>query len=123
MTAQERQEAVQEANRESCPVVHALDEIGETWRLNVLLALQDGELRFNELKRATEARSRTLSQTLDALLDAGLIVRRSEEADPIAVYYSLSEKGNALGTVFDDLEAWADEWLDGHWNAPPNGPR
>ena len=117
MAAEERREAIREANSGSCPVVHSLDVVGETWRLNVLLALQDGEMRFNELKRETNARSRTLSQTLETLLEHDLIARRSEKADPIAVYYSLTEKGAALEPVFDDLEAWADEWLEESWDS------
>ncbi|WP_256391949.1 winged helix-turn-helix transcriptional regulator [Natronoarchaeum rubrum] len=120
MAAEERKEAIQRANSTSCPIVHAVDIIGETWRLNVLLALQDGELRFNELKRETEARSRTLSQTLETLLENDLVERRSEEADPIAVYYSLSEKAKALRPVFEDLETWADEWLDDPGDADPS---
>ncbi|MFC6989522.1 winged helix-turn-helix transcriptional regulator [Haloplanus sp. GCM10025708] len=115
MAAENRQREVQRSNAEACPVVNSMRVIGETWRLNVLYALRDGEMRFNELKRATNARSRTLSQTLETLMDHGLVERRSEEAAPIAVYYSLTEKGAALGPVFDDLEAWADEWLDAEW--------
>lgn len=116
MAARDRQRAIEQQNLESCPIVESLDIIGETWRLNVLAALQDQEMRFNELKRETNARSRTLSQTLEALQEHGLVERRTEEAAPIAVYYSLTEKGEALKPVFDDLEAWADEWLDASWS-------
>lgn len=114
MATNERQEDIKESNAESCPVVNSIDVIGETWRLNVLHALGDGELRFNELKRETNARSRTLSQTLETLSDHGLVERRSEEAAPIAVYYSLTEKGKALQPIFEDLENWATDWLEGH---------
>jgi DNA-binding HxlR family transcriptional regulator len=115
MAAETRQEEVQRRNAEACPVVDSMAVIGETWRLNVLYALRDGEMRFNELKRATNARSRTLSQTLETLMDHGLVERRSEEAAPIAVYYDLTEKGAALAPVFEELEAWADEWLETDW--------
>jgi DNA-binding HxlR family transcriptional regulator len=112
MAATDRQREIERSNLETCPVVESIDVIGETWRLNVLGALQEREMRFNELKRETNARSRTLSQTLETLQDEGLVERRTEEAAPIAVYYRLTEKGAALQPVFDDLEAWADEWLD-----------
>jgi DNA-binding HxlR family transcriptional regulator len=107
-----RHDAVRAQNAEACPVVHAIDETGTHWRLNVLHALQDGEKRFNELKRATEARSKTLSDALDALVDADLVERRREVASPIAVYYSLTEKGRALWPVLSELGDWASEWVE-----------
>lgn len=116
MAAKERQREIERSNVDACPVVESMDIIGETWRLNVLAALRDGEMRFNELKRETNARSRTLSQTLEALQEHGLVERRTEEAAPIAVYYRLTEKGAALDPVFDDLAEWADEWLSPSWN-------
>jgi DNA-binding HxlR family transcriptional regulator len=97
---------------QACPTAETMDEIGTQWRLHVLHDLQDGELRFNELKEATGASSRTLSQSLDALKEAGLVERRTEEAAPIAVFYGLTEKGEDLGAVFDELDAWAQKWID-----------
>jgi DNA-binding HxlR family transcriptional regulator len=105
-------ETLAELNPAACPVVHSLDAIGTQWRLNILHALQDGEKRFNELKRSTGASSRTLSKTLDTLTEHGLVDERRVEADPIAVYYSLTENGESLEPVFDELGAWAEEHLD-----------
>ena len=103
----------QRHREEACAVVDSLDQIGSQWRLVVLHDLQDGEKRFNELKRSTDASSRTLSRVLDDLQDVALVSRRIEEDAPIATYYRLTEKGEALCPVFDEIEAWADEWLDG----------
>ncbi len=101
----------EEKNAEACPVVEAIDTIGSKWRLVVLHQLADGEFRFNELKRETGSSSRTLSRVLDDLQEAGLVERRVED-DPLATYYSLSDTGAALCPVFEDIEQWADEWLD-----------
>lgn len=95
---------------ELCSVVEAVEEIGSEWRLIVLSDLLGGEKRFNELKRSTDANSRTLSRVLDDLEDGGLVDRRVEDR-PIATYYSLTEAGRHLCPVFQELEAWADEWL------------
>jgi len=97
---------------QACPTAESMGVIGTEWRLNVLHDLQEGEMRFNELKEATGASSRTLSQSLDALTEAGLVKKRMEEAAPVATYYSLTEKGEALGPVFDELDAWAREHVD-----------
>jgi len=96
----------------ACPVVDSLDQIGSQWRLVALYDLHGGEKRFNELKRSTDASSRTLSRVLDDLQELGFVKRRMEEASPVATYYSLTEKGESLCPVFDAIEDWADEWLE-----------
>jgi DNA-binding HxlR family transcriptional regulator len=97
----------------ACPVVESMEQIGSKWRLLVLHDLQDGEKRFNEIKRSTNANSRTLSRVLDDLGETGFVERRLEEDAPVATYYSLTPKGRSLCPVFDEIEAWADSWLDG----------
>lgn len=94
-----------------CAVVDSIGQIGSQWRLVVLHDLQDGEKRFNELKRSTDASSRTLSRVLDDLQEMGFVNRRLEEDAPVATYYSLTEKGRSLCPVFDEIERWAEEWL------------
>jgi DNA-binding HxlR family transcriptional regulator len=101
----------EQANAEACPVVESLEQVGSKWRLVVLHELQDGERRFNELKRATEASSRTLSRVLDDLQETGFVERRLEEDAPVATYYRLTPKGESLCPVFDEITAWAEEWL------------
>ncbi|MCQ4332022.1 helix-turn-helix transcriptional regulator [Natronomonas sp. F2-12] len=110
MTADD--ERLAELNPAVCPTVESLNVIGTQWRLNVLYDLQDGEKRFNELKESTGASSRTLSQTLDTLEEYGLVTERTERASPIAVYYRLTEKGEALEAAFDEIDAWAREYMD-----------
>ena len=97
----------------ACPVVDSMEQIGSKWRLLVLHDLQECEKRFNEIKRSTNANSRTLSRVLDDLGETGFVERRLEEDAPVATYYSLTPKGRSLCPVFDEIEAWADSWLDG----------
>ncbi|WP_435180705.1 winged helix-turn-helix transcriptional regulator [Halorussus sp. AFM4] len=105
-------DTVEEKNPGACPVVEAIEQIGSKWRLVVLNDLHEsGEKRFNQLERSTGASSRTLSRVLDDLEEAGLVNRRVEDK-PIATYYSLTEKSRQLCPVFEELESWADEWLD-----------
>jgi DNA-binding HxlR family transcriptional regulator len=98
-------------SEEACHVIDSLEQIGSQWRLIVLHDLQDGEKRFNELKRSTSASSRTLSRVLDDLQEMGFVHRRLEEDAPVATFYSLTPKGESLFPVFDAIEDWADEWL------------
>lgn len=103
-------EAIKEKNSAACPVVKAVEEIGSKWRLNVLHDLQEGEKRFNEIKESTGASSSTLSRVLDDLEELGLVERRVEER-PIASYYSLTRKGEALSPALNELGEWSEEWL------------
>jgi len=104
-------DTVEEKNPEACPTVEAIEEIGSKWRLVVLHDLHESEKRFNELGRSTGASSRTLSRVLDDLEETGLVNRRVEDK-PIATYYSLTDKSRELCPVFDELENWADEWVE-----------
>lgn len=95
----------------ACPVVDSLEQIGSRWRLVVLHELLNGESRFNELKRETDANARTLSRVLDDLQETGFVDRRLEEDSPVATYYSLTDKGESLAPVFEEIDEWAHEWL------------
>lgn len=103
--------SVEEQNEAACSVVEAIEQIGSQWRLIVLQTLDDaGEQRFSELERATGASSRTLSRVLEDLQEDGLVSRRVQEK-PLATYYDLTAKGEALCPVFEALDAWAADWL------------
>ncbi|WP_174261579.1 winged helix-turn-helix transcriptional regulator [Halogeometricum borinquense] len=104
-------EADDKYNEQACSVIDSIQQIGSQWRLIVLHDLQDGEKRFNELKRSTGSSSRTLSRVLDDLQELGFVSRRLEEDAPVATYYSLTPKGESLAPVFDEINCWADEWL------------
>ncbi|WP_459821458.1 winged helix-turn-helix transcriptional regulator [Halorubrum luteum] len=94
-----------------CPIIDSIEQIGSQWRLVVLHELLNGERRFNELKRETDANARTLSRVLDDLQETGFVDRRMEEDAPVATYYSLTPKGESLAPVFEEIDAWAQEWL------------
>ena len=95
----------------ACSVIDSLEQIGSQWRLIVLHDLQEGEKRFNELKRSTGASSYTLSRVLDDLEAEGFVDNHKEFESPVASYYALTEKGDALCPVFESLDAWAEDWL------------
>ncbi|MFB6308184.1 MAG: winged helix-turn-helix transcriptional regulator [Haloarculaceae archaeon] len=106
---------------EVCPVSQAFEEIGSKWRLVVLHTLSmEGEQRFSDLQETTPADSSTLSRVLEELEERDLIDRRLEDR-PIATYYSLTEKGEALTDVFTEIEEWADEWTAAESTALESG--
>jgi len=99
-------------DKKPCNIIESFDLIGSKWRLIILNDLQGEEKRFNELKRSTDASSRTLSRVLKELKQRELVNKEMVEDSPIATYYSLTEKGASLCPVFEEIEAWAEKWLD-----------
>ena len=87
-----------------CPTRRVLDRIGDTWAVLILIALDDGTLRFNELRRRIENISqKMLSQTLKSL------ERREVFATvPVTVEYSLTELGRTLAQTVNQLTLWAE---------------
>ncbi len=79
--------------------------------MTVIHVLREGDLRFNELKRATDANSQTLSRVLDDLEEKEYVNRRVEEGNPVAVYYSLTPKGEELLAAFDEIHEWGEKWI------------
>ena len=105
-----RQHEIETQNAAACPVVEAIEQVGTPWRLNVIYALREGERRFNDIKRATEARSKTLSDALEELVANDVVARRMEADAPVAVYYELTTKGDELLDVLSELDEWARDW-------------
>ncbi|GAA0270114.1 winged helix-turn-helix transcriptional regulator [Halobacterium noricense] len=105
-------DAALEAKYDSCPVLKTLEEVGSRWQMSVIHVLREGNLRFNEIKRATDANSQTLSRVLDDLEEKDYVNRRVEEGSPVAVYYSLTPKGEDLISAFDEIYEWGEKWLD-----------
>jgi DNA-binding HxlR family transcriptional regulator len=105
-----RQNEVERRNASACPVIEAIDQVGTPWRMNAVYALEGGEQRFNDLKRATGARSKTLSDALGELVDNDVVVRRVEADAPVAVYYGLTTKGEELVDALGALDEWARGW-------------
>lgn len=95
-----------------CSRIEAFDMIDSKWKLIVINDLGLGEKRFNELKRSTDASSRTLSRILKELKSDNIVDKRVEEGTPVATYYSLTEKGLSLKPVFEEIDRWAEEWLE-----------
>jgi len=108
-------------NAAARPVIHAVDQFGTPWRMNIVYALKEGEKRFNELKRATGARSKTLSDALNELVEHEIVNRRKEDASPIAVYYSLTPKGTDLVDALDSIDEWARDWDSDFPERNPHG--
>ncbi|MET8630967.1 helix-turn-helix domain-containing protein [Kitasatospora sp. NPDC004669] len=99
-----RQVSVNEVLARAGDVREAFDTIANTWSLLILVALQGGTLRYNELKRAVGGVSeRRLSQTLKVLERDGVVDRKLVRSIPAHVEYSLSPTGEVVVDSLGDL--------------------
>ena len=91
-----------------CAVTCAMDVIGKKWHPVIIhRLLQHDALRFNELSNEVGAiTNKMLSQSLEDLEEKELVDREIVSEKPVAVEYSLTERGRSLEPVIDSLEEW-----------------
>ena len=96
-----------------CPLIYALDIIGQKWKLPIMWYLFDNDFtRYNELKRKVKGiTNMMLTKSLKELEEHNLIVRIQYETIPPKVEYSLTERGKALLPALNELSIWGEEQL------------
>jgi DNA-binding HxlR family transcriptional regulator len=98
----------------TCPVCKTAEVVCGKWTLLLIRDLAAGSRRFCELERSLEGISpRTLSLRLRALEDEGVIERHTYPEVPPRVEYALTEKGEALVPLIDDMRTYGTRWLLG----------
>jgi DNA-binding HxlR family transcriptional regulator len=92
----------------ACPTRQVLARIADKWTLLVIAALQDGTLRFSELRREVEGVSqKMLTQTLRSLERDGMVEREVIPTVPVTVRYTLTPLGHSLGEAVSAIREWA----------------
>ena len=95
-----------------CPYATAQTLISGKWAVLILLYLEEGPIRFNELLRKMPKMTHaTLSVQLKSLEEYGLVQRVQYEAIPPRVEYSLTEIGRKFRPVIAAMETWGNEYI------------
>ena len=82
------------------------------WTMQIVHALMEGPMGFNELARAIGGcNPSTLAQRLDTLVRLDLLARRVESSTPPRTLYSLTVAGAALQPVVGAIERWGRQHL------------
>ncbi|HEY1360329.1 MAG TPA: helix-turn-helix domain-containing protein [Thermoleophilaceae bacterium] len=103
---------MQHQSDDSCPVCATADIICGKWTILVIRDLAEGRTRFCELERSLAGISpRTLSLRLRALEEQGIVERHTYPEVPPRVEYSLTDKGQALLPLIEDMRRYGREWL------------
>lgn len=94
---------------EMCPVRNVIARFGNKWALLTALTIGErGVVRFNELGRLIpDVSSRVLSSTLRTLEADGFIDRKVYAVVPPKVEYRLTEVGESLLPLIQQLTEWA----------------
>jgi DNA-binding HxlR family transcriptional regulator len=96
----------------TCPVCRTADVVCGKWTLLIIRDLAEGSSRFCELERSLEGISpRTLSLRLRALEAEGVVARHTFPEVPPRVEYALTEKGEALVPLIEDMRRYGTRWL------------
>ncbi len=98
------------ANFEDTGFSYTLSLISGKYKMVILYCLMEFKVvRYNELKRYIKSIShKTLSSSLKELEKDGLIIRKEYPQIPPKVEYSLSEKGQSLMVILDQLCVWGE---------------
>lgn len=96
-----------------CPLIYALEIIGQKWKLPIMWYLFENDFtRYNELKRKVKGiTNMMLTKSLKELEEHNLIVRIQYETIPPKVEYALTERGKALLPALNELSIWGEEQL------------
>jgi DNA-binding HxlR family transcriptional regulator len=96
----------------SCSVAACAEIVGAKWTALLVHDLSEGPRRFSELEHSCCGISpRTLSERLRALEHEGIVVRRSYPESPPRVEYALTDKGQALLPIIDEMRTFGRDWL------------
>lgn len=84
--------------------------ISDKWKVLILRDLLDGTKRFSELRRSVGSVSqKVLTANLRQMERDGLVHREVFPEVPPRVEYSLTEMGQSLVPLINDLTAWAQQ--------------
>jgi DNA-binding HxlR family transcriptional regulator len=93
---------------DGCGTAHALELIGERWALLVMRELMLGPKRFSDIRADLPGISaNTLTQRLEGLEKAGIVVREKLPPPASGQVYGLSEWGYQALPVMGALGRWA----------------
>lgn len=99
-----------------CEIELTLEIISGKWKALILWNLGSHEtIRFNEFRRIIpEVTQKILTQQLRSLEDAKLINRKVYNQVPPMVEYSLSEYGEKLMPILEQMDIWGKEYVDNY---------
>lgn len=99
-------------NSFTCPVEATIRLIGGKYKAVILWHLMNSTLRYSELhRRLPKATDKMLAQQLRELEKDGLIHREVYPVVPPRTEYSLTDFGNSLAPILEEMCNWGEQYL------------
>ncbi|MCD8036760.1 MAG: helix-turn-helix transcriptional regulator [Clostridiales bacterium] len=92
-----------------CPLEYGLTVFGGKWKSRIICVLNSlGTLRYSDIrKEMSNITDAVLASTLKELIKEGLVERKSYDEIPPKVVYSLTEKGQSVVPILQNICAWS----------------
>src|SRR6267154_490853 len=105
MSISNQQSAINEIDK-------AIATIGDAHMLCIIHHLSNKEMRFSELQRAINGLNpTTLTDRLKRLEKENFVIRKEETLDKVSVVYELTDKGQAMLPVINEIGKFAGKYL------------
>lgn len=97
-----------------CPKFEdAFELLGKRWTGLIIRTLLNGQKRFSDISAAIPNMSaRMLTERFRELELHGIVSRTVYPETPVRIEYELTEKGKELGAVMDEIQKWAEKWVE-----------
>lgn len=97
-----------------CPKFEAaFTLLGKRWTGMIIRVLLTGSKHFSQISDAIPHMSdKMLSERMKELECQGILRRIVYPETPVRIEYELTAKGQGLSIVMDEVQSWADEWME-----------
>ncbi|GAA0453397.1 helix-turn-helix domain-containing protein [Alkalibacillus silvisoli] len=96
-----------------CPrFERAIFIMNKRWTTLIIFQLLEGSQRFCEIESTIGVSGRVLSERLKDLEKEGIVKRSVYDETPVRIEYSLTEKGESLKPALDQIQIWAETWIE-----------
>ncbi|SER11474.1 winged helix-turn-helix transcriptional regulator [Pedobacter rhizosphaerae] len=107
MTFKDKNHDLESCNASLNAVKDALYVLNGKWKLPLIISLQNGPKRFNEIQKSLgEITPKILSKELKELELNEFVVRKVFSTTPVTVTYELTPYSSSLDKVIDELRDW-----------------
>ena len=90
----------------------AFEFLGKKWNGLIIRSLLSGMKRFSDISdMIPNVSAKVLTERFKELEKQGLIVRNVYPETPVRIEYELTEKGRALEPALDEIQKWAEQWV------------
>ena len=100
--------------RSPCPITNTLDLLGDKWTLILIRDLFFGKRTYGDFLSSPEGiPTNILAERLKRLLENGIISKEAYQDRPVRYAYTLTEKGDALGPIVEEIAIWGLKYIEG----------